>query len=73
MTRRFPRNTPKPQDDTAPSGDFADRLARLTFLCSEISKAAHGQRVPMDRLREVLKEAEDLCRAVRREIARREE
>jgi hypothetical protein len=51
---------------------FADRLARLTFLCSEISKMAKGEQVSLDRLHEVLKEAEDLCRAVRKEIARRE-
>jgi hypothetical protein len=54
-----------------PLGGFSDRLARLTYLCSEISKAAKGDQIPMDRLREVLKEAEDLCRAVRKEIARR--
>jgi hypothetical protein len=55
----------------SPLGDFTDRLARLTYLCSEISKAAKGEQVPLDRLRDVLREAEDLCRAVRKEIARR--
>ena len=52
---------------------FADSLARLTFLCSEISKVAKGEHVPTERLVEVLKEAESLCRAVRKEIARRED
>lgn len=55
-----------------PPDSFADRLARLTYLCSEISKIAQGEHVPTERLRDVLKEAEALCRAVRREIARRE-
>ena len=55
----------------AASRDFADHLARLTYLCSEISTAAKGEHIPMDRLRDVLQEAEDLCRAVRQEIARR--
>jgi hypothetical protein len=55
-----------------PTDSFSDRLARLTYLCSEISKVAKGKRVPTERLRDILKEAEDLCRAVRREIARRQ-
>ena len=53
------------------SRDFADHLARLTYLCSEIGTAVKGEQIPTDRLRDVLQEAEDLCRAVRQEIARR--
>ena len=56
-----------------PDASFADRLARLTYLCSEINNVAKGEHVATERLQEVLKEAEDLCRAVRKEIARRKD
>ena len=50
---------------------LADRLARLTHLCSEIHNVATGKTVPTERLEETLKEAEDLCRELRAEIKRR--
>jgi hypothetical protein len=50
---------------------LSDRLARLTFLCSQIQQATKGQRVPTERLRDTLKEVEALSRALRKEIQRR--
>jgi hypothetical protein len=54
-----------------PTSLLADRLARLTFLCSEIHKARTSSAVPTERLEDVLREAEELCRALRQEIRRR--
>jgi hypothetical protein len=48
-----------------------DRLARLTFLCTEIHKAADVPRIPTERLEDILLEAEHLCRDIRKELSRR--
>jgi hypothetical protein len=50
---------------------FADRLARLTFLCSEISKIKRGDEVSTQQLERLLVETEALSQALRREIERR--
>jgi hypothetical protein len=51
---------------------LADRIVRLTYLCSEIQKATDSHPVATERLREIIQEAEDLCCALRGEIKRRE-
>lgn len=53
--------------------NLRDRLARLTYLCAEIGKIAHGDDVPTERLEDILSDAEELCRAIRRELKKREE
>jgi hypothetical protein len=53
------------------SASLADRIARLTYLCSEINKISKGVRVSTERLQEVMEEAESLSRVLRREINRR--
>lgn len=50
---------------------LSDRLARLTYLCTEISKIAEGEHVPTEELQRLLTESESLCGALRREIDRR--
>jgi hypothetical protein len=51
---------------------LSDRLARLTYLCSEIHKAARLATVATPRLEEILREAEQLCRLIRKELKRRD-
>ena len=51
---------------------LVDRIARLAFLCSQFQTASSGQPASKQHLQEALKEAEDLCRALRVEIKRRE-
>jgi hypothetical protein len=50
-----------------------DRLARLTFLCSDIDRLVKDRRrtIPTVTLEEILVESEQLCRVLRRELARR--
>lgn len=50
---------------------LADRLARLTHLCTEISKIERGEYVATERLQDLLKEVSDLSKALEREITRR--
>ena len=49
-----------------------DRLARLTYLCSEIHHATRLATVATTRLEEILLEAEQLCRVIRKELKRRD-
>lgn len=51
--------------------DLNDRLARLMFLCSEISKFSGRSYVPSGELEELLKQSEALCRAIRRQLRQR--
>ena len=64
---------PHNSDIVAHDESLRDRLARLTFLCTEIHKAAEVDNVPTERLEDILSEAEQLCRAIRKELRRRDD
>jgi hypothetical protein len=50
-----------------------DRLARLTFLCSQAHAADRRKKIPTDRLEEVLAEAVQLCRVLRKALKKNAE
>lgn len=49
-----------------------DRLARVVFLCAEAHTADRRKKIPTERLAEVLVEAEQLCRVLRKALKKNE-
>jgi hypothetical protein len=48
-----------------------DRLARLTFLCSELHAVTRENDMTTQKFEEILAEAESLCAVLRKELKRR--
>jgi hypothetical protein len=53
---------------------LTDRLARLTLLCNEIHNlVTQSPVIPRGKLEDMLAEAEQLCRTIRKELRRLDE